>query len=60
MKKEKSLPKEVSNIVTIIPLKNHVILQNEFHYNLVEGQMIDIDTRFLEVLLMENVISNKG
>ena len=58
MKKEEI--KKESSIVTILPLKDHIIAQNEFYYELKKDVMIDIDKRFLEVLKTEKVISTKG
>lgn len=58
MKKEEI--KKESSIVTILPLKDHIIAQNEFYYDLKKDVMIDIDKRFLEVLKTEKVISTKG
>ncbi len=51
--------KEKSNLITIIPLRDHVIKHNEFYYDIKKGKMIDVDKRFLEVLQTEKVI-NKG
>jgi hypothetical protein len=59
MKKE-FVPKEILVVITVVPLKDHVVKQNEFYYELKKGVMVDIDKRFLEVLLTEKVISNKG
>lgn len=58
MKKEEN--KKESSIVTILPMKDHVIAQNEFYYDLKKDVMIDIDKRFIEVLKTEKVISTKG
>jgi hypothetical protein len=59
MEFKKELKKE-SKTVSIIPLKDHIISQNEFYYDLKKDEIIEIDKRFLEVLLTENVISTKG
>jgi hypothetical protein len=51
--------KEKSNLISIMPLKDHVIKQNGFYYNIKKDEMIDVDKKFLEVLQTEKVI-NKG
>lgn len=51
--------KEKSNLISILPLKDHVIKQNEFYYEIKKDEMIEVDKRFLEVLQTEKVI-NKG
>jgi hypothetical protein len=56
----KKEPKKESKSVSIIPLKDHIICHNEFYYDLKEGVEIEIDKKFLEVLLSEKVILTKG
>ncbi len=51
--------KEQPKLITVVPLKDHVIKQNDFYYEIKKGVMIDIDKSFLEVLLTEKVISTK-
>lgn len=48
--------KEKSKTIKIVPLKDHVIAQNEFFYDLKEGVEIEVDARFLEVLQTEKII----
>lgn len=49
--------KKESKMISIIPLKNHVIKQNEFYYEIKKGEKIEIDRRFLQVLLTEKIIT---
>ena len=58
MKKEFT-PKKESQLVSIIPLRDHVLSQNDFHYVIKKDEIIEVDKRFLEVLLTEKVITKE-
>lgn len=52
VEKKKPAPKTIS----IIPLKDHLIVQNDFKYDLKKDVEIEIDVRFLETLKTEKII----
>lgn len=56
MEKEQK-KKSKSELVEILPLKDFVIHQNEFHYELKAGEKISIHERFIENLKTEKVIN---
>ena len=55
MEKTKEV-KKVSKIQKIKPLKDFVIKQNDFYYEIKKGESIEIDKRFLPNLKTEKVI----
>ncbi len=50
---EIKLPK----LVSIVPLKDHVIKQNYYFYDLKKGEEIQVADVFIETLKTENVIN---
>ena len=50
---------KIMDKVTVKPLKDWHIIQNEYDIKLKEGEEIEIPTRFIETLLTENVIKKE-
>lgn len=55
--KEVEKKKPAAKTISIVPLKDHVIVQNDFKYELKQGVEIEIDVRFLETLKTEKILS---
>lgn len=53
---EKVQGKKNEDLIKIMPLKDHIIFQNDFYYEIKKGVEIKVHKSFLEVLETENVI----
>jgi hypothetical protein len=54
---EEIKPKVELKEIEIVPLKDHVIKQNNFYYELKKGEKIKVDKKFLATLLIEKIIT---
>lgn len=57
IEEKKAEPKK-SRLVSIIPLRDHVIKQNAFYYEFKKGVEIKVDERFIKTLQMEKVLNS--
>lgn len=55
MFEENEVVKEKSKTIKIKPLRDYVLKHNEFYYEIVKGEEIEVDKRFKETLKTEKV-----